>query len=91
MAHVSRLSQAMARQALHCIVCNCTEENPCILEGNETCSWASPGLCSNPNCIAQAWADEAVAADDDPWPEWGGEDGEDEEADLHRGRPLLFG
>ena len=54
MSHRSRLSQA--RSELGCIVCGCTEENPCILTGPEgnafPCTWISPGLCSNPECGA---------------------------------------
>jgi len=65
MAHKSRLSQAIARQQLCCIICGCTEDKPCILEGGVPCGWASPGLCDNPNCIAEAWGVEPMYADDD--------------------------
>lgn len=53
MAHVSRLGQALARQELHCIICGCSEDDGCVLENNQPCSWVSPGLCSNPACIAE--------------------------------------
>jgi hypothetical protein len=54
MPHRSRLSREIARANLHCVICKCTENNACILEGGKPCSWVSPGLCSNPACIAQA-------------------------------------
>jgi hypothetical protein len=57
MAHQSRLRQAIARAALHCIICGCTEDKPCILEGGAPCGWASPGLCDNPRCIYEASAE----------------------------------
>lgn len=59
MSHRSRLSLATARNELACIICGCTQENPCrlIIEGADgedgeitTCEWISPGLCSNPEC-----------------------------------------
>ena len=29
-----------------CRVCGCTEDNACINGLGQTCSWASPGMCS---------------------------------------------
>jgi len=54
MSHRSRLSQALNRNARSCIVCECTEDNACILKGGVPCSWVAPRLCSNPVCVAKA-------------------------------------
>jgi hypothetical protein len=54
MPHRSRLSRGLLQPAeLSCFVCHCTENNACILEGGVPCSWVTPGLCSNPECMAR--------------------------------------
>jgi hypothetical protein len=62
MAHRSRLSQAIARQQLSCIICGCTEDRACITE-NGPCHWVSPGLCSNPECLQKFEAEFGSAVD----------------------------
>ena len=57
MSHLSRLTQSLCRQQLDCIICGCTQDDPCILPDGSACSWTSPGLCSNPECI-EAMAEE---------------------------------
>lgn len=45
---------------LACIVCGCTQENACLIPGEEeseeACAWLcqGPPLCSNPECVAAA-------------------------------------
>ena len=58
MAYRSRLRSSIRRSELSCIVCGCTEDDPCILEGGSLCSWTSPGLCSNPYCLEEIGAEE---------------------------------
>jgi hypothetical protein len=48
------LERHLQQSALSCIVCGCTENDPCLLEGPDgvaPCGWIKPGLCSNPECI----------------------------------------
>lgn len=67
MTHRSRLSQSIARSELECIVCGCTQEDPCILEDGP-CHWHTPGLCSNPACLAEIQAQdmESMATEESP-------------------------
>jgi hypothetical protein len=51
MSHLSRLSLSRPSQ-LSCYICHCSEDRPCILENGEPCSWVTPGLCSNPDCMS---------------------------------------
>ena len=46
-----------------CRICGCTEDNPCIDENGDTCSWVDgkKDLCSNPECVKKASEDIAGA------------------------------
>jgi hypothetical protein len=63
------LERHLQQSALSCIVCGCTENNACIVEGPDgpqPCGWIKPGLCSNPDCVEAFEAEtQGVLLDDD--------------------------
>ena len=56
----------MSRAALVsgvCRYCGCTEDAPCRIPGDDTCSWhdAQRTVCTGPKCLGQYFAEDVEA------------------------------
>lgn len=59
------MSHHLQQSGLSCIVCGCTEDHACIIPDVGPCSWVTPGLCSNPECVAAFALETATVGPDE--------------------------